>query len=195
MSAHADYRFRYADDRQSDNVRRTTARASKLSLSADLHPYDRWSPFMFGSGESSLQQRIASRFDGGAGAKYTIQRHDRDEASVSLALLWERTHALPVPDVIGDEGAISSRARWSLRVRMSHQLTSSIFFSHVTFYQPAVSHIAHFTTDSKTTLENKLLSSLSLTATLRDLYDSEAVRRGASSNHDGQVLLGVRAAF
>lgn len=195
LSAHADYRFGYADDRQSDHVRRTTARAMKLSLSTDLHPYSRWSPFWFGSGESSLQQRVASRFDGGVGAKYTIQRHDRNEASVSLAVLAERTHALPAPDVPDDDGAISSRARWSLRVRLQHQMTSSLFLSHTTFYQPAMSAFQHFTTDSKTTLENKLLASLSLTATLRDLYDSEATRRGATSNHDGQFLLGVRAAF
>ena len=74
-------------------------------------------------------------------------------------------------------------------------MTSSLYFSHTTFYQPAVSAFEHFTADSKTTLENKLLASLSLTATLRDLYDSEATRRGATSNHDGQFLLGVRAAF
>jgi hypothetical protein len=40
-----------------------------------------------------------------------------------------------------------------------------------------------------------LNSSLSLTVTLRDRYDTEAITRGAASNHDGQLLFGVRAKF
>ena len=61
FSMRAGLRFGYADDRDADGPRVVTARATEGSLGIDYRPFDRWSPFLLGSGETNLQQRIASR--------------------------------------------------------------------------------------------------------------------------------------
>ena len=193
LSVRSDFRFGYGDDRDADGPRRVTARALRLTLGIDYRPFARYSPFVFGTFETSLQQRIARRFDVGAGGKLTLLHKDRDDLSVSLAMLAERTRALSRGDTAG---AVSSRARWSLRFRYRRQLTPSLFVSHVTFYQPAVSSFAdRYTVDANTAIEAVLTSVLSLTSSLRHRYDNEARGRGAASNNDGQFLFGVRAKF
>jgi Protein of unknown function, DUF481 len=191
VTVRSDLHLGYADDRTPDGPRRVTARGVRASLGLDYRPFHRYSPFAFGSFESSLQQRIARRYNVGVGAKLTLHRKDRDDLSVSLALLEERTRALAGPDTAG---RVSRRTRWSLRFRYRRQVTPSVFFSHVTFYQPAVSAVAErYLVDANTSIEAALTAVLSLTGTLRHRYDSEARLRGAASNTDGQVLIGVRA--
>lgn len=182
----------YADSRATGEQRRVTARARRLSLGIDHHPYARVSPFVFVNAEASLQQRIASRFGSGAGAKYTFVRRDDEEMSVSLALLWERTNTL---DALPNVAARTDRTRWSLRVRGKRQLLPNVRLSHVTFYQPAVDRASRFSVDTDTSLALDIIKRLAFTITLRDRYDSEATKRGASSGHDGQLLFGARTAF
>ena len=111
---------------------------------------------------------------------------------MSLALLWEHTRALaPEPGT----SARSERARWSARVRLRRQVRERVRFSHVTFYQPVVGRFDRFGVDSNTSLAADLTSSVAFTATLQEQYDSEATRRGARSNHDGQLLFGLRTTF
>jgi hypothetical protein len=193
VTVRSDLQLGYADDRVPDGPRRVTARAVRASLGLDYHPFDRYSPFGFGSIESSLQQRIARRYNVGFGTKLTLHRKERDDLSVSLALLEERTRALAQPD---SAGPVTRRTRWSFRFRYRRQVTPSVYVSHVTFYQPAVRAVAdRYTVDATTAVEAALTSVLSVTGTLRHRYDSEARGRGAASNTDGQFLLGVRARF
>lgn len=197
LEAQIDVLLSYADAvADHERARHVTARSTRLSLGVDQRPFDRITRFVFGSVESSLQQRIARRFSGGAGAKYTFFRKDDDDVSISLALLWEHTRALdPDTSLTPPTPATSSRTRWSLRGRVQRQLTSAVRLTHVTFYQPAVDHLARYTADSNTSLAIALNQTFSLSMTLRDRYDSEARRRGARSNHDGQLLFGIKAAF
>jgi hypothetical protein len=193
FSTRAGMRFNYADDRDAEGPPAVTARAMQLSLGFDYRPLDRWSPFVLGGLETSLQQRIANRTSAGAGAKLTLLHKDRDDLSISLALLAERTRALVPRDSVA---RVDTRTRWSLRVRYRRQLTPTLYFSHVTFYQPAIDDpLARYTVDATTALEAAMTSVISLTATIRDRYDSEARVRGATSNNDGQFLLGLRARF
>ena len=193
VTVRSDFHLGYADDRDPNGPRRVTARAVRASLGLDYRPFDRYSPFGFGSIESSLQQRIARRYNVGLGTKLTLHRKDRDDLSVSLALLEERTRALAHPD---SADPVTRRTRWSLRFRSRRQITPSVFVSHVTFYQPAVRGLAdRYTVEATTAVEAALTSVLSVTGTLRHRYDSEARGRGAASNTDGQFLLGVRARF
>lgn len=69
----------YADARTEDDEREVTARALRVSLGADYRPFERVSPFWFGSAESSLQQRIDRRYSTGAGAKLTLYREEEDD--------------------------------------------------------------------------------------------------------------------
>jgi hypothetical protein len=192
LELEADVLFSYADTRTEDDGREVTARATRVSLGTDYRPRDRVSPFWFGSVESSLQQRLARRYTTGAGAKLTMYREGDDDVSVSLALLWEQARTLdPEPPAPRTE----TQARWSLRVRARRQLTETTRLEHVTFYQPAVAHLARSIAESTTSLAVSILARVALTTTLRDRYDSEARQRGARSNHDGQLLFGVRASF
>jgi hypothetical protein len=194
LAVRSDLHFGYADDRGSDEARRVTARAVRASLGLDYQPFARYSPFGFAGVESSLQQRIAQRYNVGVGAKLTLRRKDRDDLSVSLALLEERTRALASADGVG--GVVTNRTRWSLRFRYRRQLTPTVYVSHVTFYQPAVREAAdRYTVNATTALEVALTRLLSLTATHRHLYDTEAGTRGAASSTDGQLLVGLRARF
>ena len=86
-----DLRFAYADQTTEDDDRGVTKRAWLASGTVDYLPFARVSPFIIGNVESSLEQRIALRYSGGAGAKYTFIQNERGEASFSLAMLGERT--------------------------------------------------------------------------------------------------------
>lgn len=193
-----DGNFTYADTRTEDagdglgGRREVTARSSRAAIALDYRPFAQVSPFWFGATETSLQQRVARRWSSGAGAKLTLYRRDENEASVSLAMLYERTRALN-PDSLTP--AVDTRARWSLRTRFRRRLAPQVFLSHLTFYQPTVGRLGRYTADSNTSIDVTLVEGLALTTTLRDRYDSEARRRGAISNHDGQLLFGLKASF
>jgi hypothetical protein len=192
LDLRAELRFSYADAPDGDGNVSVTARSSRLTLGIDHRPFGQFSPFAFGTAESSLQQRIDSRYALGGGAKLLLVPPGDNEASISLALLWEQTRARdPEPDV----DPTTALARWSLRFRANRRLTSNVTMSHQTLWQPATSDLGLYTTETSTGLSVALNSSLSLTVTLRDKYDSEAIIRGADSNHDGQLLFGVRAKF
>ena len=194
LEVRTDARFTYAASRVDRGERRVTGRTALMSLGVDYQPLRRYSPFWFGSVESSLQQQIARRVATGGGAKLTFHRRDADEASLSLALLGEQTRARRA--VAADEvrGA-TWRTRWSLRARTRKQLNTMLRATHVTLYQPAVDRIDRYTIVSTSTLAAALTSAIALTATFHDTYDSEARGRGAASNNDGQMLFGVRAEF
>jgi hypothetical protein len=183
----------YGDDRSPDDGRRlVTARAPKFSLGLDYRPFSRYSPFWFGSVESSLQQRLADREDVGVGGKVTFIRTPASELSVSAALLLERSRAMPSDSTRAD---LTTRRRWSLRFRVRHGLTPRLRFSHVSFYQPAVDHPGSYTIDTVTEMQDELWGAISATLTLHDRFDTEARGRGAPSNHDGQLLFGLRTSF
>ena len=60
---------------------------------------------------------------------------------------------------------------------------------------PSADDFSRFTLNTTSVLGVHLNRTLALTVTVRDNYDSEAKRRGARSNTDGQFLLGLRAAY
>jgi hypothetical protein len=189
----------YGDARDAANVRRVVARTVRVSTGADRRPAAPLSAFALADAETNFQQRIALRVNGGLGAKRTFWRpatpdpRFAEDASLSLALLAERTRALG--DAAAARGA-GARVRWSLRARVRRRLGPALRLTHVTFYQPTVDTPGRrYTAESTTVLAVPVRAGLDLTATLRDRFDSEARRRGARSNHDGQLLFGVRSAF
>ena len=193
LAVRADGRFGYADNRDDDGPRQVIARAFELSTGIDYRPLSRYSPFLFAGAESSLQERIARRFNAGAGVKLTLRHKERDDVSVSLALLNERTW--PAADA-GTTAPLMTRTRWSLRFRYRRQLTEGLYASHVTFYQPSVANpTTRYTVNAVTALEQTVTSVVSLTMTLRHRYDSEARARGAASDNDGQFVVGLKATF
>jgi hypothetical protein len=193
LEVRTDSRVTYAEATDENGGRRVSGRTTLASLATDYHPFDRWSPFWFGSFESSFQQRIDQRYSTGLGAKYTIHRTKDDEVSLSLAALAERT--VPRRDAALPDTGSDWRARWSLRARGRRQITKTARFSHVTFYQPRMDDLSHYTVNSTTTVAASLTTRTSLTITFHDTYDSDARARGARTNNDGQLLFGLSAAF
>jgi hypothetical protein len=149
LELRADAQLGYADTREEDGPRHTTARSARLTAGADWRPFARVSPFAFGAAETSLQQRIAGRVSGGAGAKFTLHRRGDDDVSVSLAVLGERTRTLRPESGVAP---VTTRARWSLRARFRRRLTEALRVTHVTFYQPAIDRPGRYTADSNTSL-------------------------------------------
>lgn len=189
----------YGDSRNQDTrVRSVTARNLRLSSAYDLHPHDRTSMFSLASAESNYQQRYRSRISGGVGAKQTIWRPDSvvngftQDASLSLAVLAENTQLLADAPV-SSRATAGSRVRYSLRARFRKRFGPDIRFSHVTLYQPKANQMDRYTLDAATELAVPLRSKLQLTITHRERLDSEAVRRGALSIRDGQLVFGLRA--
>jgi hypothetical protein len=181
--------FRYGESTDKDGLRGVYARSWTGTLAVDRHPYATISPFFFGTLESSLEHRLARRAAGGAGAKWTVRRSERGSASLSGALLVERSR----PMASAERPAASARSvgRWSLRVKLDGKQDDRLSFSHVTFYQPVVDDASRYLVISTSQAAYSLTTALAVTLSLTERFDSEARGRGARSNHDGALLVGV----
>lgn len=185
----------------STSARRVIVRQTRGSLNYDLTPQAMVSPFFFGLAENSLQQRIRSRYSGGAGAKITLWQPDSvrggfaEDASLSLAMLGEQTLAIPREGVMDTGQGEGARYRWSARVRVRRRLGETLRFTHLSLYQPTVDGASRYTFEATTTLAVPVASRTEFTVTHRERLDSEARDRGAPSNRDGQLLFGIRSSF
>ena len=191
VESKVDVRFAYADQTTEQDVREVSKRSWLATGTVDYRPFERISPFLISNIESSLEKRIDLRYSGGAGAKYTFVATERAEASFSLAMLAERTRVAddaPAPDR-------ASLARWSGRLRLDRRLHERLRVTHLTFYQPEVSTFERFTFSSTSTAAYEMNRLLSATISFLETYDSEATRRGARTNHDGQLLFGLLSSF
>lgn len=191
FTADAQLKFRYGEAEDENAVKFVNARGLSVTTSVDVAPHGRFSPFVLFSGETSLEARIASRLSGGAGAKWIFAKTSTGTASMSLAVLGERTAALA--DTIAK--SIASVARYSWRVKMNQQLDDRVSLSHVTSYAPIVNAPSQYTITSTTVGSYALSKPVALTVTFTDNYDSQAVLRGAPGNNSGSLLFGVRGSF
>lgn len=188
FKAQVDGRFTYADATAEDQTRGMTRRSWISSVSFDHRPFARYSPFLFASAESSLENRIGLRVSGGIGAKRTFLRTEASELSLSLAVLGERTRLRDAPVT----QLATTVARWSLRARARRRFDDRLSVSHLTFYRPALTTPGQFTLTSTSSLDYTLTRVVALTTSLVYSYDTEARARGAQSNADGQLVFGLR---
>jgi hypothetical protein len=189
------FQFRYGEAADAERDRYVSARSWLSSLSLDATPFATISPFFFGTAESSLEKRIRTRVSGGSGAKWTVARTDRTEASISLAALAEYTRPLGQPTVPVSPTADQTLWRWSWRVKGSRRMGERMTVSHVTFYRPVIDAPSRYTITTNTSVALGLTERMGLSLSLVDNYDSEARQRGAPSNNDGQFLVGLQADF
>jgi Protein of unknown function, DUF481 len=190
FTADGSFKFGYGESEGEDRNKYVSARNWLGTVSVDATPKGRFSPFVFGSAEASLEKRIANRRSGGAGAKWVFAKSGTGSASISLALLGERTAALSDTAV-----AATSVARWSWRVKMAQQVDERLTFTHVTFYAPVINAPGLFTITSTSVGSIALNKALAFALTFTDNYDSQARGRGAPTNNDGSLLFGIRANF
>lgn len=175
----------YGEASTPEGERAVTRRLWLGALSADWRPRARWSPFVLATVETNLEKRLAHRYNVGAGVKYTAWQGEAREGSLSVALLDERIAPL------GDDRPSSRLTRWSARFRLRQPLGERSRVSHVTFWRPSARAIDRYVVQSTTELAVGLTARTALTVSLLDLYDSEAVARGARRYNDGQLLVGV----
>jgi Protein of unknown function, DUF481 len=184
-----DARFTYGEARDANGESFVSQRSWLGALSGDFQPFATVSPFLLATIESSFEKRIDLRYSAGAGGKLTIVRRPGTKLSVSLALLGERSF---FPDTVNDTPAL---VRWSARLKATREISDRVSLTHVTFYRPKVSALGRFAVISNSSAAYKLNEITSLTLTFLDNYDSEATSRGARSNNDGQLVVGVLAVF
>lgn len=189
FTADAGVKFRYGESEDAERLTFVNSRAWSATVSVDGTPNGRFSPFMFGSAESSLEKRIDKRVSGGGGAKWVFAKTNTGTASASVALLGERTVAL------SDTVPVTTLVRWSWRVKLDQRVDDKVSFSHVTFYSPVFNSPGRYTVISTSVGSYAMSKAVALTLTFVDNYDSQARSRGAPTNNDGSLLFGIRGAF
>jgi hypothetical protein len=160
-------------------------------VSYDWRPFGDFAPYLRAELESSFEQRIDRRVNAGTGARMNVIRDSLTDLILSVGVSGERTMSLPP----GDTAGVVTLARGSTRLRLRRVFNSRVSLTSENAYSPALTESGDYTILSLTTLKVKLASFASLTLSLRDGYDSRAVRRGARSNNEGQVLAGLLTTF
>ncbi|MEO6877995.1 MAG: DUF481 domain-containing protein, partial [Gemmatimonadaceae bacterium] len=190
FTSDATFAFRYGESEDGQRVKFVNARGWAVNVSVDGTPNGRVSPFVLASAEASLEKRIASRRSGGVGAKWVFAKSNTGSASVSAAILGERTAALSDTAV-----AVTRVARWSWRIKMVQKVDDRLSLSHVTFYGPRFNVPSQYTITSTSVGSFSINKAVALTLTFNDNFDSQARARGAPTNNDGSLLFGVRGTF
>jgi hypothetical protein len=183
--------FTYADVEDAAGVRAVNRRSWTAGTSLDWRPFATVSPFLFGNVESSLEKQIDMRWGAGVGAKWVIHRDTVHLHDFSVAVLGEKTTPRVETPGFNDD----LLARWSARYRVKGKLSSGVSYSSTTLYKPAVSDMDDYSISSVNSLGVALNTTLSLTLTFIDNYDSQARVRGAAENNDGQLLIGLKASW
>ena len=195
-SSHAlrgEVRFNYGEMDDETRGRHVSRRSWIGSANLDWRPFAPNSQFVLATVESSLEKRIDLRYSGGVGHKVLLVRGERSSVDVSLALLAERTitredaDVAPVPDEL--------LARWSARFRARHDFSDRTSFRSETFYRPAFDGFGRFTFTTTTSIAYRMTTFASLRISFQDNYDSEARSRGARTNNDGELVVGLLGEF
>lgn len=187
----SDVRFTYGETRDAEGVELVTKRGWLASVSLDLQPYAWTSPFLIGTIESSLEKRIDMRYNAGLGNKVVVLRSPESEVSLSLALLGEWSRFADTPPT----GVQESLVRWSARFRAKHDVNSHLTLRTETYYRPEVRSAGRFTMTSTSSVGYRMKKWATLQLSFLDSYDSEARGRGARTNNDGQMVVGVMTTF
>lgn len=185
-----DVRFVYGEGSE-DGAREVSQRLWFASVNLDLWPFASHSPFLLGTVESSLARRVDLRVSAGVGHKMTFVDSERALANLSIAILGERSR-LPTA-----EGGMltESLARLSARVRLRRKIGTRAELGHEAYFRPELESLTRYTFTNSTSATYAMTERLDLKLTYLDNYDSAARARGARSNYDGQVVLGVAADF
>ena len=186
--------FTYGEVTTEAGTEQVNRRSWLLKLGAGFEPMEHVSPFATAAVESSLEKRIDLRYAGGLGANFSVVESEDSNLDFSIAALGERTIAGPsaAADTVGRRTTL---LRGSARLRFSHEPAERVRLSSETTYQPALREIDRFTVQSLTSLAYQMHRLVALTVSLRDSYDSDARRRGARRNNEGEVVLGVQTRF
>jgi len=157
----------------------------------DWRPFADFAPFVRASMESSYENRIARRYSGGVGTRMNVVRKAATDVIFSLGANGERTEALPP----GDSAGAVTLARGISSLRLRRELSSRVALTSETAYEPALTEGGDFTIQSVNALKVRLARFAALSFSVRDNYDSRSVARGARTNNDVELLMGILTTF
>jgi hypothetical protein len=179
-----------------NGTRRMDRRSWSLSGSVDRRPEDTHTQFVLASVEQSFELRINNRVNAGVGYKYVIDCDTTYQLDASVAVVGEWS-LLPsaVTASTPDELLRRELVRLSNRVRYRNQFTDRVNLEHVTWIRPQVNDWSDMLASSLTSLGYVLSTHASLRLSFQNDFDSNSRARGARSNHNGQILVGVAARF
>jgi hypothetical protein len=185
-----DARFTYGESYR-DSTTEVSQRNWLGNVTLDLWPHAGHSPFLLTTIESSFERRIDLRINGGVGHKMTFVNTPEALANLSLAMLGEHSR---LPD---KEGAVITEelTRLSARLRLRRRVGGRTELSHESFFRPELHSLTRYTFSNSTSAGYKMNDMVALKVSYLDNYDSEARGRGAESNYDGQLVVGVQADF
>jgi len=187
----SEVRFAYGEASADTGRRFVNTRNWLVTGSYTDQPFAKFSTFMTGAVESSLQQAIFRRSSLGAGEMVSVVRDTNTDVRFSAGFLGEHTVPSTERTVTPDENF----ARWTGRVKVSQKMDNRLTLTHETFYQPRVQDLSTFTVASTSALVYQVSKAVGVQMSLIDNYDSGAVERGARSNNDGQMVFGVLGKF
>ncbi len=179
----------YSDIETATTPYTVNRRNGSVFLSLDRRPFDDWSPFGWAKIEGSLESRIALRHQVGVGLKRLLFRDEDDNVSVSLALIHEETRATAIAIANPD----SNVWRWSARVRARRQVDGGARFRGEVYYRPLATDARHYTLDATAEAAWPLVDGVEFVVSGVHVYDSEATARGARSNLDLTMRVGLIA--
>lgn len=189
----SELRFNYGETEDDSGDQHVSRRSWLGTLNLDWRPLDAQSQFVLAMVESSLEKRIDLRYSGGVGQKVALVRGERTLVDISLALLAERTLTADTPEGVANPNELL--ARWSARFRARHEFSDRVSFRSETFYRPAFDAAGRFTFTTTTSLGYQMARFLQLRIAFQDNYDSEARSRGARTNNDGELVIGLLSEF
>lgn len=176
--------------------RRMDRRSWSINGSIDRRPEDTHTQFVLASVEQSFELRINNRVNAGVGYKYVIDCDTTYKLDASVAVVgeWSTLPEARTP-VSSDLLARRQLVRLSNRVRFRNQFTDRMNVDHVTWVRPQVNDWTDLLASSLTSVGYVLTTHASLRLSFQNDYDSNSRSRGARSNHNGQILVGVAARF
>jgi hypothetical protein len=183
-------RFNYGETTTDIAGTVVSKRSWNAGSSYDFHPFADLSPFIRASVESSLENRIERRYSAGAGSRINVVRKPATDVIFSLGANGERTEPMQ-PSTL----AATTLARGIASIRLRRDLTATMSLTNESAYQPALTEGGDYTVQSVTTLKTRLARFAALTFSFRDNFDSRATARGARTNNDGEVLVGLLTTF
>jgi hypothetical protein len=157
----------------------------------DWRPYADFAPFVRASVEGSYENRIARRYSAGMGSRINVRRDSLTDVIFSLGANGERTQALPPGDSLG----ANTLARGYSGLRLRRELTSRVSFTSESSYEPALTEGGDYTIKTVNAFKVKLARFAGLTFLFRDNYDSKSISRGARTNNDVELLMGILTTF
>ena len=186
----AQSRFGYGQTK-TDSTTEVTKRSWNVGSNYDWRPFADITPFIRAGVESSLESKIDLRYSVGTGTRWNIVRTERTDVIFSAGVNGEQTTPLTEPDTAGT----TTLARGTTTLRLRRDFSERVSATSETTYGPALTESDDYTIVSVNTLRMKLARFAALTLSFRDNYDSQAESRGARTNNDAELMLGLLTSF